>query len=130
MLVILLTLREFEREFETFDTQDRELLNILEQLGNIEKAKEHDVNVTSLGPLRGHFCSDTIFNLSHRVLSDAETKVLEKGFDFAPFQRKISEPELRQNFEEFCRRMRVKWYFRNEPSEYFSKKPAFSPKSN
>ena len=54
--------------FETFDTQDREVLDILEKLGNVEKAKEHDVNVTSLGRLRGHFCSDTIFNLNHRVL--------------------------------------------------------------
>ena len=117
-------------DFETFDTQDRELLDILEELGNVEKAKEDDVNVTSLGRLRGHFCSDTIFNLSHKVLSDAEIKILEKGLDFAPIQRKINEPELREDFEEFCRRMRVKWYFRNEPSESFSNKPAFSPKSN
>ena len=26
--------------------------------------------------------------------------------------------------------MRVKWHFRNEPSEYFSKKSGFPPKSN
>ena len=39
-------------------------------------------------------------------------------------------PELRENFAEFCRRMRDKWYFWNEPSEYFSKKPAFSPESS
>ena len=117
-------------DFETFDTQDRELLDILEELGNVEKAKEDDVNVTSLGRLRGHFCSDTIFNLSHRVLSNAEIKILEKGLDFTPIQRRINEPELRDDFEEFCRRMRVKWYFRNEPSESFSNKPAFSPKSN
>ena len=84
-------------DFETFDTQDRELLDILEELGNIEEAKEH-VNVTSLGRLRGHSCFNTIFNLSHRVMSDAEIKVLEKRLDFAPIQRKISEPELREDF--------------------------------
>ena len=78
-------------DFETFDTQDCELLDILEELGSVEKAKEYDVNVTSLGCLRGHFCSDTIFNLSHRVLSDAEIKVLEKGLDFVPIQTKINE---------------------------------------
>ena len=111
-------------DFETFNTQD-----ILEELGNVEKAKEHDVNVTRLGRLRGHFCSDTIFNLSHRVLSDAEIKILEKGLDCAPIQRKINEPELREDFEEFCFRMGVKCYFRNEPSKSFSNKPAFSPKS-
>ena len=117
-------------DFETFHTQNGELSDILEELGNVEKHKEHDINVTSLGRLRGHFCADTIFNLSHRALSDAEIKVLEKGLDFAPIQRKINELELREDFEQFCRRMRVKWYFRNEPSESFSNKPAFCPKSN
>ena len=64
------------------------MLDILEELGNVEKVNEHDVNVTSLGRLRGHFCSDTIFNISHRILSDAAIKVLEKGLDFAHIQRK------------------------------------------
>ena len=118
-------------DFETFDTQDRKLLDILEELGNVEKAKEHHVNVTSLGHLRGHFCSDAIFNLSHRVLlSDAKIKVLEKGLAFVPIQRNINEPGLREDFEEFCCQMRVKWHFRNEPSDTFSNKPAFSPISN
>ena len=117
-------------DLETFDTQDHEFLDILEELGTAEKATEHDVNVTSLGRLRGRFCSDIIFNLSHMVLSDAEINVLEKGLDFAPIQRKINEPELREYFEKFCHRMSVKWHFRNDPSESFSNKPAFSPKSN
>ena len=43
---------------------------------------------------------------------------------------KINEPELRKEFEEFCCCMRVIWHFWNEPSESFSNKPAFSPKSN
>ena len=47
-------------DFETFATQDRELLHTLEELGNVEKAKEHGVKfrsskVTSLGFLMGHF---------------------------------------------------------------------------
>ena len=29
--------------------------------------------------LPGYFCSDTVFNLSKKVLSDAEIKVLGKG---------------------------------------------------
>ena len=47
------------------------------------------------------FCSDTIFNLSNRVLFDNEIKVLEKGLDFSPIQRKINEPKLRSDFGEF-----------------------------
>ena len=34
--------------------------------------------------LSGYFCSETIFNLSKRVLTETEIKVLEKGLDFAP----------------------------------------------
>ena len=57
-------------DFETFDTEDCELIYILEDLCNAESAKELDANVTSLSRLKRQFCSNTIFNLSHRVLSD------------------------------------------------------------
>ena len=36
-----------------------------------------------------------VFNLSDMVLSINEIKVLEKGLDFGPIQRKINKPELR-----------------------------------
>ena len=49
-----------------------------------------------------------MFNLSNRVLTDIEIKVLEKGVDFVPIQRKTNEPALRQDFAEFCRQMRTK----------------------
>ena len=67
--------------------------------------------------MQRHFCclKDTVFNLSNRILSVNEIKVLEKGLDFEPIQRKINEPELRKNFEEFCRRMKTKLNFRNDP---------------
>ena len=93
-------------------SQDRELISILDELQN--------VSVTGPGNnkdstrLTSYFCSETVFNPSNRVLSDAEIKVLEKGLDYAPIQNKIIEPELRNDFNEFCRRMRLKWYFRNE----------------
>ena len=80
--------------------------------------------------LSGYFCSDTIFNLSWKVLTDSEIKVLEKGIHCAPIQSKINEPKLQNDFEEFCRRMRLKWYFRNEPSSKFSETPSFTPKSS
>ena len=50
--------------------------------------------------------------------------------DFSPVQRSFNEPELRKDFEEFARKMRIKWNFRNEPSEDFSDTPAFRPKSS
>ena len=56
--------------------------------------------------------------------------MLEKGLDFAPLQRTLNEPELRKEFEEFCRRMKCKWHFCNEASKTFSEITAFRSKSS
>ena len=53
---------------------------------------------------------------------------MEKDLDFAPIQKKLNESELRGDFNEFCKRMRLKWYFRNE-SQNLSKAPVFLLKS-
>ena len=113
---------------EFFSTQDRELASILEDLEKIDNNRQ--ANATEKNRLSGYFCSDTIFNLSWKVLTDSEIKVLEKGIHCAPIQSKINEPKLQNDFEEFCRRMRLKWYFRNEPSCKFSETPSFTPKSS
>ena len=81
---------------------------------------------TSDERLQGHFCSDTVFNLSNRVLSENEIKGLEKCLDFAPIQRRINKLELYKDFEEFCRRMRTNWHIRNELSQDFSVVPFFA----
>ena len=80
--------------------------------------------------IEGHFCSEAIFNLSWRILTEAEIKDLEKGLNFAPIQNKINKPELQTDFNEFCGRMRRKWYFKDEPTKEFSNIPARSPKSS
>ena len=115
-------------DLDFLSLQDEDLVYILEELQNrTEVSGNNTTEYTSSNLLKGHFCSDTIFNLSHRVLSDAEIKILEKGLDFAYIQRKINAPELRKDFEEFCRRMRIKWHFWNEPTSDFSNIPAFVP---
>ena len=43
--------------------------------------------VTSEGRLEGYFCSYTVFNLSRKVLTDTEIRILGKGLDFAPIQK-------------------------------------------
>ena len=109
-----------------FSSQDEELLFILQDL---QQNSSSEANSSSKG-IGGYFYSDTVFNLRSKVLTNTEINVLEKGLDFAPIQNKINQPELRKDFEEFCRRMRAKWYFRNEILENFSEKPSFTPKSN
>ena len=98
----------------SLDTHDEEIFNILEELqcsANQRIVEE----CTEQYRLTGNFVSDTVFNLSNKVLSDTEIRVLEKGLDFTPIQNKINEPELRRDFKEFCQCMRLKWHFRNEP---------------
>ena len=41
---------------------------------------------------------------------------MERGLDYAPIKNKINEPELKKDFENFCRQMRFKWFFRNDPN--------------
>ena len=54
---------------------------------------QSQINVLSVrrehGALSGSFVTDTAFNISRNVLADTEIKVLEKGLDFAPIQRKL-----------------------------------------
>ena len=88
---------------------------------------EHKFN-THDSRMKGYFY--TVFNLSNKVLTEDEIKILEKGLDFAAIQRKVNEPDHRRDFQNFCRRMRIKWHFRNEPSDNFSERSGFLPKSS
>ena len=135
---------EIQNHDNSVSDMDEELLSVLINLQNAEPDTQHEIGnpivkseglstkatVTDEGRLQGSLCSKTVFNLSQRVLSEIEIQVLEKGLDFAPIQKSINEAELRKDFEEFSRRMRIRWNFRDQPSEDFSDKPAFRPKSN
>ena len=114
-----------------------EFLNILEEASvslqehrnRLDTLIDQKNNVTTTdNRLSGCFCSEYIFNLCNRVLTDTEIKVFEKGLDFTPIHKEGNEPELKSDFNEFCRRMRSKWNFQNE-LENFSEVPVFTPKS-
>ena len=114
-----------EKNEPFFCTQDKEILFILDELEQVQST-----SITGSDRISGYFCSDTVFNLSKKVLSDMEIKILEKGLDYAPIQNKTNKPKLRRDFEDFARRMRLKWYFRNETTPSFSERPSFPPKSS
>ena len=80
--------------------------------------------------MKGYFRCDNVFNLSKKVFHEIEIKSLENGLGFVPTPNIIDEEDLRRDFGEFSRKMRCKWYFRDEPSPNFSEVPAFRPKSN
>ena len=43
--------------------------------------------------IKGYFCSDTVFNLSYKVLSQTEISVLEKGLGFVPTPNMTNEAD-------------------------------------
>ena len=55
-----------------------------------------------------------IFICIYLYVSAKEISVLEKVFGFAPTPYHINEADLRRNLEDFSRKMKCKWHFRNE----------------
>ena len=109
-------------------TVENNIRNIEE---NISVTQEELITKTdNNGRLQGCFCSDVVFNLSYKVLTDLEISVLGKELGFSPTPTFINEADLRRDFADFARKMRFKWFFRNEPTEDFSEILAFRINAN
>ena len=84
--------------------------------------------------LDGKFVSDNVINLSKKVLTEAQIKVLSKGLKFCPTPKEIDRAKVMEDLENFGRRLRLKWYFRNEEEGFstnpFKKKSTFNPKQD
>ena len=79
--------------------------------------------------IKGSFSSDSVFNLSKTVLSKTEIKVLEKDLGFSPTPSVINEADLQRDFDDFARKLRCKWYFRNERQDIPSEISTYKLKS-
>ena len=63
------------------------------------------VRVENDGRLKGYFCAEVVFNLSHRALSDLEIEVLGKGLGHSLITSFINEADLKRDFADFSRKM-------------------------
>ena len=121
---------------EIFNGQDKEFLSVLEDLVGINDPLSSQNKIIKVaisegeGRISGYFCSDTVLNSCHRILTETEIKVLKKGLDYAPIQKEINEPVLTKDFSELCQRMRNRLYFRNEPTPKYNEVPCFKTKSS
>ena len=79
------------------------------------------------GRLEGRFENDKVVNLSQRALSHSEISVLSKGLKFVATPKEIDFSQVKIDLENFGRRLRLKWHFREE--EGFPDAPSFRPKS-
>ena len=101
------------------------LLETLQSLGVINDS----VLETDSDRIKGFFSSDSVFNLSKKVLSKTEIKVLEKDLGFSPTPSFINEADLQRDFDDFARKMRCKWYFGNESQDIPSEISTYKLKS-
>ena len=98
---------------------------------NISVTQEGDITRTDdNGNLKDYFCSDVVFNLSCKLLTDLEISVFGKTLGVSPTPTFINEADLRRDLANFPRKVSFKWFFCNEPMEDFSEIPAFRIKSN
>ena len=58
--------------------------------------------------------SPNVINLSKRDLTKDEISLLSKGLQFVPTPKHFNKALLREELEEFGRKLRLKWFFRND----------------
>ena len=83
--------------------------------------------------LEGKFVGKNVINLSRRNLSSAEISLLSKGLKFVPTANKIDQAKLKRELEEYGRKLRLMWHFRNDErpfsQERFKPKSTFNPRN-
>ena len=68
--------------------------------------------------LEGKFLSKNVINLSRRNLSALEVLLLSKGLNFVPTANKIDRAKLKTELEEYERKLRFMWHFRNDKQSF------------
>ena len=84
----------------------------IEEVDDGDNKDEVFVKVPS-SRLTGVFVSGSVVNLSCKSLTEDQIKLLSRGLKFSPTPRDIDKSQLKLDIEEFKRKMRLKWYFRD-----------------
>ena len=81
-----------------------------------------------------NFLSPNVINLSKRNLTKNEISLLSKGLQFVPTPKHFNKALLREELENFGRKLRLKWFFRNDERQFninpFKQKSKFNPGKN
>ena len=124
---------------KVLNTEDKknEKFNSTENLYNCEKESNilKGNNIASQVGVRleGKFLSKNVINLSRRNLSALEILLLSKGLKFVPTANKIVRTKLKTELEEYERKLRFMWHFRNDEQSFaahrFRPKSSFNPRN-
>ena len=101
---------------------ENEIINSAGNTPNIEE-KYDNGNINNIATykgerLEGKFVSSNVINLSRRDLSEAEISLLSKGLKFVPTADKIDRAKLKTELEEYERKLRLMWHFRNDEKPF------------
>ena len=80
--------------------------------------------------MEGKFVSQNVFNLSDRVLTGNEIKVLDKQLNFVPTPEKLDRLQIKNDLEKLGRDIKLRMFYQNDLSPSFSEKPAFKVPSS
>ena len=86
---------------------------------------ENNADAPNSKRMQGKFVSQNVFNLSDRVLTENEIKVLDKGLNFVPTPEKLDRLQVKIDLEKLGRDIKLRIFYHNHLSPSFSKKPAF-----
>ena len=101
----------------------------------VDKVPNESENVAMFrgNRLEGKLVSRNVINLSRRNLSSAEISVLSKRLKFLPTANKIDQAKFNREAEEYGRKLRLMWHFRNDETtfcqERFKPKSTFNPRN-
>ena len=83
--------------------------------------------------LEGKFISKNIINLSRRILCSGKISLFTNRLKFVPTANKIDQAKLKRKPEEYSRKLRLMWHFRNDErpfsQERFKPKLTFHPRN-
>ena len=123
-------------DFVKSEGEENEIISSAGNTPNIEE-KHDNGNINNMATYIGErledkFVSSNVINLSRRNLSEAEISLLSEGLKFIPTPIKICRAKLKKELEEYGRKLRLMWHFRNDekpfPYEKFRPKSTFNPR--
>ena len=78
----------------------------------------------------GKFVLKNVLNLSNRVLTESKIRVLDKGLNFFPTPEKLDHYQIKKDLERLGKDIKLKMYYKTEPTPAFPERPAFKVPSN
>ena len=91
---------------------------------------ENNAETSDSKRMEGKFASQNVFNLSDRVLTENEIKVLDKVLNFVPTPEKLDRLQIKNDLEKLGRDIKLRMFYQNDLSPSFSEKPAFKVPSS